>query len=311
MSDLRFYVVDDDVAVRSMIAEIIEDNDLGEVVGTAENGSVIDLDLLMRKRVDILIIDLLMPIRDGLQTLRELDSGFEGKIIMISQIESKEMIGEAYGLGVEYYITKPVNRLEVMGVVRKVSEHLQLRRSIRAIQKTLNIFDDGDEKSKETKRSASQNIVNSGQYLLMELGIAGESGSRDLLDMLSCLQQMGIDDMLESEFPALKDVFEAAAVRRLGASARPEDVKKEIKAAEQRVRRAVSQAVNHLASLGLTDYANPKFEEYASGFFNFAEIRKRMLELQCGVDSNMSQTTINTKKFVRVLYLEAQKRLGN
>ncbi|WP_341465735.1 DNA-binding domain-containing protein [Clostridium pasteurianum] len=44
-------------------------------------------------------------------------------------------------------------------------------------------------------------------------------------------------------------------------------MKKEIKASEQRVRRAILQGLTHIASLGLTDYSNPKFEDYASKFF--------------------------------------------
>lgn len=38
---------------------------------------------------------------------------------MVSQVESKELIAEAYSLGVEYYIIKPINRIEVLTVVRK------------------------------------------------------------------------------------------------------------------------------------------------------------------------------------------------
>ena len=138
---MRFFIVDDDEAIRYMLSEIIEDNDLGEVVGEADNGLAVDNNLLTLKKVDILIIDLLMPIRDGIQTVREIGASFNGKIIMFSQVENKELIGEAYSLGVEYYITKPINKLEVIGVIQKVIEHMQLQKSISDIQNTLNILD--------------------------------------------------------------------------------------------------------------------------------------------------------------------------
>ena len=54
------------------------------------------------------------------------------------QVESKQLIGEAYTLGVEYYITKPLNKIEVVSVVRKVMERIRLERSIHDIQKSLN-----------------------------------------------------------------------------------------------------------------------------------------------------------------------------
>ncbi len=121
-----------------MLSQIIEDGDLGEVIGEADDGAFIEADQLNFKKVDILFIDLLMPMRDGIETVRHIASTFTGKIIMISQVESKQLIGEAYTLGVEYYITKPLNKIEVVSVVRKVIERIRLERSIHDIQISLN-----------------------------------------------------------------------------------------------------------------------------------------------------------------------------
>lgn len=306
---MRFFIVDDDEAIRSMLSEIIEDYDLGEIVGETDNGSNVDSHILGLKKVDILIIDLLMPIKDGIQTIRDLNDDFSGKIIMISQIEDKEMIGKAYSLGVEYYITKPINRLEVISVIQKVVEHIKLQKSIHDIQKTLNILDLNKPKHKNENEFINNNITLAGQFLLTELGMIGESGSKDLLDMLEYLFQQEKQILFEHEFPALKDIFTTVAHKRLGISATTADLQKEIKASEQRVRRAIFQALNHLASLGLTDYSNPKFEEYATKFFDFTEIRKVMLELENNNKPLISRIHINTKKFVRVLYLESKKRM--
>ena len=54
--------------------------------------------------------------------------------------------------------------------------------------------------------------------------------------------------------------------KKLGELASEADIEKERKASEQRVRRAIYQSLNHLASLGLTDFSNPKFESYAPKF---------------------------------------------
>ena len=64
---------------------------------------------------------------------------------------------------------------------------------------------------------------------------------------------------------ALKDIFHQITVkiRELASDA---DIEKERKASEQRVRRAIYQSLNHLASLGLTDFSNPKFESYVRSF---------------------------------------------
>ncbi|NMM64861.1 response regulator [Clostridium sp. P21] len=309
---MNFFIADDDEAIRSMLTEIIEDYDLGEVVGEAENGSIIDNQLLTLKKVDIIIIDLLMPIKDGLQTIRDLDNSFTGKAIMLSQVEDKEMIGKAYSFGIEYYITKPINRLEVISIIEKVIEHMQLEKSIHDIQKTLNVLQFKKEKDsvKQTYNFINKDIISSGQFLLTELGMIGESGSKDLLNILKYLFECENANAFEHGFPSLKKIFIDVAMKKLGPLCDSMDLNKEIKASEQRIRRSIFQALNHLASLGLTDYSNPKFEEYAATFFDFTEVRKKMLELQSGKSSSMSSIHINTKKFVKVLYIEAKKNLG-
>lgn len=307
---MNFFIVDDDEAVRSMIAEIIEDYDLGKVVGEAEDGSSIDINLLTFKNVDILMIDLLMPIKDGIKTIHDLGSSYGFKIIMLSQVEDKEIIGEAYSLGVEYYITKPINRLEVIKVIEKVTANMKLQKSIEDIQKTLNVL--GINNSQEIideNPSPEKNILKYGEFILTDLGMISESGSKDLLDMLKYLLNYYKERPFEHEFPSLKDIFKNTSMKRLGDSYTEADIKKEIKASEQRVRRAILQGLNHIASLGLTDYSNPKFEEYASKFFDFTEIRKKMMELQNEINSSISHMRINTKKFVKVFYMESKKNI--
>jgi two-component system response regulator YcbB len=306
---MRFFIADDDQAVRSMLSHIIEDADLGKVVGEADDGAKVDSDTLALKQVDILLIDLLMPDRDGIETVRQLRD-FDGKIIMISQIESKDMIAEAYSLGIEYYITKPINRLEVISVIQKVSERILLQKSIEDIRKSLNALSLGKVKEKKAEPFTAQSIITSGKFLLTELGVIGESGSKDLLDMLEYMYRWENENPYDHKFPPLKEIFYNVAVKKLGVHASSTDVQKEVKAAEQRVRRAVYQALTHLASLGLTDYSNPKFENYATNFFEFTEVRKKMRELEDHVVSNPSSARINAKKFLFVLYLEAKRLAG-
>ncbi|MEH7086844.1 response regulator, partial [Neobacillus drentensis] len=67
---MRFFITDDDSAIHSILSQIIEDEDLGEVVGEAEDGCLLEGHILNLKQIDILFIDLLMPIRDGIETIR-------------------------------------------------------------------------------------------------------------------------------------------------------------------------------------------------------------------------------------------------
>jgi len=306
---LRYFITDDDPAIRMMLAQIIENEDLGHVVGEAEDGYYVDSQLLAAKEADVLLIDLLMPIRDGIETVRQLAGSFAGKIVMISQVEDKDMIGSAYALGIEYYITKPINRLEVIGVLQRVSQRMKLEHSIQDIQRSLSGLGIRHNNREEQPYTA-KSIVTPGNYLLSELGMIGESGCKDLLDMLEVLYAQDKENALEQGFPSLQLLFRLVAEKKLGPAAGQQALGKEMKAAEQRMRRAIVQALNHLASLGLTDYSNTKFENYASKFFEFTEVRKKMLELENNVSPSKSGVKLNMKKFVQVLFLEAKQLMG-
>lgn len=307
---MRFFIVDDDAAIRSMLAEIIEDYDLGEVVGEGENGSMVDGAILSMRAVDILIIDLLMPVKDGIEAVADLKDSYTGGIIMLSQVEDKELIGNAYTKGVKYYITKPINRLELVSVIRNLTEHLRLQKVINFIERDLNILQGTKISTVPIPATPDSNIITSGQYLLTELGMVGESGSKDILDILEFLSKCEAEHSLSNnDFPSLKDIFINVAQKQLGAASQDDkEVSKRVKSLEQRVRRAIFQGMMHMASIGVTDYTNPRFEEYAVRFFDFQEVRRIMRELEENDKPSISNTRINLKRFLKVVYLEAKKR---
>ncbi|WEZ16429.1 response regulator [Bacillus safensis] len=306
---MRFFIADDDRAIRSILGQIIEDEDLGEVVDEAGDGVGLKAHSLNLKKVDILLIDLLMPARDGIQTIRHIHPEFKGKVIMISQVEAKEMMAEAYELGIEYYIHKPVNRIEIVSVIRKVMERIKLEKSIYDIQASLRhvlplepVISQGADAGAKRRT-----MKEAGEFLLSELGIVGESGSKDLLEILIYLHETQSANSHEVNFPPLKQLFIKTAERKLDHGATDVEVMREVKAAEQRIRRAIHHSLNHFASLGLTDFSNPKFEHYASKFFDFTDVSQRMKEMQKTSSPSGSTGRVNTKKFVQIFYFEAKQ----
>lgn len=305
---MNFFIVDDTANIRGMLSNIIEEEGLGSIVGEAADGSEVDAHSLAVREVDILMIDLLMPIRDGIETVREIAPFFRGKIIMISQVETKDMISEAYSLGVEHYITKPINRLEVVSVIKKVSDYLLLEKSLHTIQKSLSFLTSHNTKNRQfeqTLSSKQHSFISSAKSILLELGIVGKNGEKDLLDLLEILHQWDMEG--NRELPPLKELYELAAKKRLGAAASSEEIRKEGKAVEQRIRRILQQVLEHLASLGLTDYGNPTFEYYSSKLFDYTQVRMKMLELE-GKNYNTT-TRIDIKKFLQSIHMEIMVRV--
>ena len=137
---MRYYIIDDDLASRKILSRIISDEYLGEVIGEAQGAVNIELDIIS-SQPDIVLIDLLMPEQDGIETVQKLRSrNFKGKFIMISQVENKEMVAKAYNEGVEYFIHKPINRIEVSSVIHKLIEQMKMERSLNKIKESLGLF---------------------------------------------------------------------------------------------------------------------------------------------------------------------------
>ena len=284
---MRYFIVDDDRASRMMLKQIIEDSHLGVVIGEASNGEVAIPQILMTQP-DFVLIDLLMPKLDGIATIEQLrKSQFQGQFIMISQVVNKEMVGEAYLQGVDFFIHKPINRIEVTSVLQKTLEQFRLKSSILAIRQSISSF---DMNTTSTPKKSTRELI---QAMLNDMGILGEIGSKDILDIIEyLLQQPG----KIAPLPPLKELYEAIAMT---SKTTPDEILKECKAIEQRIRRTILAAMINIASLGVVDYTNAEFEYYAPRYFDFKEIRLLMKQIE---DNSNRRAKVNIKKFILVLY---------
>ncbi|MEW9672792.1 response regulator [Ammoniphilus sp. 3BR4] len=293
--NLSYFIVDDDSGSRRMLERIIADDELGEVIGSAPSGQEAVPQILLA-RPDIVLIDLLMPDMDGIETMERLkNQNFSGQFIMISQVVNKDMVGEAYLKGVEFFIHKPINRTEVRSILQKIAEQVRLKQSLLAIKQSLAGLDHSYTAPK--KASKKETVLS----ILNDMGIAGEAGCGDIVAMMEYLLD---NQTAKTAFPPLKELYEAIARKTKSAES---DVKKESRAIEQRVRRTIFAAISNLASIGSMDYAHPKFEYYAPRFFDFQDIRIRMKELE--EEGDISKVKLNIKKFLMVLYLETLEKM--
>ncbi|KXH80650.1 response regulator [Sporosarcina sp. HYO08] len=291
---MRYFIVDDDLVCRRMLAQVITEENLGFVVGEAENG-VKAISLVLSTQPDVVLIDFLMPALDGIETMERLKGqGYKGQFIMISQIVNKEMVGEAYEKGVEFFIHKPINRMEVRSILAKTGENHRLQQSLQTIRDSLAQIGTGTD---VPKRRTVGEIVRS---ILGDMGIVGEAGSDDIVMMIEYLMSRPKRSM---QLPPLKDLYEAIAGKIESA-----DVVKESKAIEQRIRRTIVAAVNNLASMGIIDYTSSEFEYYAPRYFDFQDIRTRMKQIEDDLPTP-ARVKINIRKFLQVLYIETEEKL--
>jgi DNA-binding NarL/FixJ family response regulator len=104
VAKIRVVLADD---YQQMIATVCHTlGDEFEVVGTAENGKQA-VDAVLRLSPDALIIDISMPVLNGLEAAKQLQtSESRAKIIFLTVYESPDFIDAALSAGASGYVTK-------------------------------------------------------------------------------------------------------------------------------------------------------------------------------------------------------------
>ena len=116
-------VIDDDPVVLEAFKRFLEIE--GHTVVTASNGQE-GIDIFRNGQVDLVITDMVMPVKDGLKTIMELEKEFPDiKIIAISGggvIEAGRYLDLAEHIGVKQTLTKPVTKEQLINAVNEVLE---------------------------------------------------------------------------------------------------------------------------------------------------------------------------------------------
>ncbi len=118
---MRVLVADDASFMRQMIRDIIEPEGY-EVVGEASDGVEVT-EKFKELEPDLVMLDIVMPKRSGMDAVRELvalDSG--AKIVMCSALGQEALVMEAMQAGARDFIVKPFKPDAVLATLKKVME---------------------------------------------------------------------------------------------------------------------------------------------------------------------------------------------
>ncbi|MFO7833728.1 MAG: chemotaxis protein CheY [Halohasta sp.] len=114
----RVLIADDSEFMRNLLREILEAD--FEIVGEAENG-VEAVDLYNEHDPDIVMMDIVMPIRSGIEATDEItDANPDAKVIMCTSVGQEEKMKEAIKAGASGYITKPFQKPNVLEAINDV-----------------------------------------------------------------------------------------------------------------------------------------------------------------------------------------------
>ena len=121
MSMAHILLIDDDDQIRIMLRQMLEAE--GYEVVNASNGKE-GIRLYREDPADLIIADIIMPEKEGIEVIMELKKDFpDVKIIAISgggQIDAEEYLQMAKMLGAKFTFTKPFERKELMDAVKEI-----------------------------------------------------------------------------------------------------------------------------------------------------------------------------------------------
>ncbi len=118
---IRVLICDDHLIVRQGIKQILADADDIVLAGEAEDGP----QALQRVRlggIDVVLMDIAMPYRDGLDVLRQLKSEFpKVPVLMLSTYPDKQYAVRSLKLGAAGYLNKSADSQQMTSAIRKVA----------------------------------------------------------------------------------------------------------------------------------------------------------------------------------------------
>jgi len=116
----RVLVVDDAANLRELLTVLLDVEDDFEVVGTAADG-IQALEKAESLKPDIVLLDLAMPVMDGLQALPGLRERLpDSRIVIFSGFEHEALAREALAAGADAYIEKGTSVMQLVARLRQL-----------------------------------------------------------------------------------------------------------------------------------------------------------------------------------------------
>jgi len=115
---IRIVIVDDHPFVRAGLVAVVDDEDDMMVVGEGSNGQE-GIDLAQRHKPDVLLIDIQMPVMDGIEAIRQLRAkGSTVSIIVLTTFDADDYVFQAVEAGAKSYMLKDSEPEDVLRAIR-------------------------------------------------------------------------------------------------------------------------------------------------------------------------------------------------
>ena len=169
---IRIALVDDQELVREGIKSLLALSGRVDVVLEAANGQAL-LDALPGASFDVLVMDIRMPVRDGIETLRELRrSGSALPVVMLTTFADSELFEQAVAAGAQGFLRKDGSPEELIAAIQRVHAGGSALAPVAAesVRAALGASDAPPTQAAVTEREASILRLMAGGYSNKEIG---------------------------------------------------------------------------------------------------------------------------------------------
>ena len=122
----RVLVVDDEPLLRNLLSQLLQLE--GYDVLEAENGQIA-LELVANEKPDLVLLDVMLPARSGLDVLGELRRTNDIPVILVSGLAAESDRVAGLKTGADDYVTKPFSAAELSARIESVLRRAVMRRA--------------------------------------------------------------------------------------------------------------------------------------------------------------------------------------
>jgi len=172
---IRILVVDDNAGARESLEEMLEDDFDVECV---EDGASA-LDRIISEAFDIVLLDLVMPKMDGIETLKRIKAYDQSiDIIMISATDRAQEATDSIRAGAYDYITKPFDTEGIFNIIERVMQKRSLEQEVRYLRSEVENKSGYNRIISQSRRMKSIfNLIEKVAITSSSVLITGESGT--------------------------------------------------------------------------------------------------------------------------------------
>ena len=204
---IKVLLVDDHEMVRLGVSAYLSVQEDIEVIDQAENGKI-GVEKALEFKPDIILMDLVMPVMDGIEATKEILSKWkEAKIIIVTSFIDDEKVYPAISAGAKSYLLKTSSASEIAQAIRdtyrgegvfekEVSEKLEHRHEV---EEEFRLFEELTSREKEVLLLIAQGKSN--QEIADECFITLKTVKTHVSNILSKLQ---VEDRTQATIYAFK-----------------------------------------------------------------------------------------------------------